>query len=91
LRAFPAEARYAVGMELRQVQNGEMPSDWKAMPAVGAGVYEIRIHEAGEWRVLYVAKFADAVYVLHAFQKKERKTRQADIDMAKRRYKTLGG
>jgi len=90
LRAFPVGARYAAGMELRQVQNGNMPTDWKSMPSIGSGVYELRIHEAGEWRVIYVAKLSDAVYVLHAFQKKEQKTRQTDIDIAKRRYKALG-
>ncbi len=75
LRAFSVEAKYAVGMELRQVQNGSMPTDWKPMPGIGAGVYELRVHEAEEWRVIYVAKLSDAVYVLHAFQKKGRKTR----------------
>jgi phage-related protein len=90
LRAFPVEARYAVGMQLRRVQNGDMPADWKPLPTVGAGVYELRVHEEGEWRVIYVAKLADAIYVLHAFQKKDRKTRQADIDIAKQRYKALG-
>lgn len=59
------------------------------MSTVGAGVREIRIHVLGEWRVLYVAKFADAIYVLHAFQKKSRKTRQEDIELAQRRYKQI--
>ncbi len=60
------------------------------MSEVGAGVREIRIRVLGEWRVLYVAKFGDAVYVLHAFQKKTRKTRQEDIELARRRYRLLG-
>lgn len=59
------------------------------MSTVGAGVREIRIHVLGEWRVLYVAKFADAIYVLHAFQKKSRKTRQEDIQLAQKRYKQI--
>lgn len=67
-----------------------MPYDFKPMPGVGAGAYELRLHVLGEWRVIYVAKFADAVYVLHAFQKKTQKTRQGDIDLAARRYKLLG-
>lgn len=56
---------------------------------VGAGAYEIRIHVLGEWRVIYVAKFADTVYVLHAFQKKTRQTLKEDIALAAARYKQL--
>lgn len=61
------------------------------MRSAGADVQEIRIHVLGEWRVLYVAKFADAVYVLHAFQKKTQKTRSEDIELARRRYRQLQG
>jgi predicted XRE-type DNA-binding protein len=60
------------------------------MNVIGAGVREIRIHVLGEWRVLYVAKFDDAVYVLHAFQKKSRKTRREDIEIARQRYRQIG-
>jgi phage-related protein len=60
------------------------------MPGVGAGAYELRIHVQGEWRVVYVAKFKNAVYVLHAFQKKTQKTRKEDIDLAARRYRQIG-
>jgi phage-related protein len=59
------------------------------MSDVGLGVREIRVHVLGEWRVLYVAKFADVVYVLHAFQKKSRQTPRSDLDLAARRYRTL--
>ena len=90
LRSFPAEAKRPAGFELYAIQRGLDPSDWKPMKTVGAGVREIRIRGLGEWRVLYVAKFEDAVYVLHAFQKKTQKTRQNDIDLARRRYKQLG-
>ena len=61
------------------------------MNVIGAGVSEIRIHVLGEWRVLYVAKFADVVHVLHAFQKKSRKTRREDIEIARRRYRQIEG
>ncbi len=61
------------------------------MTAVGAGTMEIRIHKEGEWRIIYVAKFGKAVYVLHAFEKKTQKTRQADIDLARQRYREIGG
>ena len=86
LSDFPADARRATGYELWQVQRGLMPSDFKPLLAVGPGAYEIRIHVLGEWRVIYVAKFAHTVYVLHAFQKKTRKTRQEEIDLARQRY-----
>ena len=66
-----------------------MPMDFKPLLAVGSGVYEIRIHALGEWRVIYVAKFDDAVYVLHAFHKKTQKTRREDIELAARRYRQL--
>ena len=90
LRNFPAEARRLGGFELYAVQRGLEPSDWKPMNVIGAGVREIRIHVLGEWRVLYVAKFEDAVYVLHAFQKKSRKTRREDIEIARQRYRQIG-
>jgi phage-related protein len=90
LRAFPADARRAAGYQLDRVQHGLEPQDWKPMSAIGAGACEIRIKEAeGAFRVIYVAKLEDAVYVLHCFQKKTQKTNQADIDLAKRRYKDL--
>jgi phage-related protein len=63
LTDFPLEARCTSGFELWQVQRGLSPSDFKPMPAVGVGAFEIRVHVLGEWRVIYVAKFEDAVYV----------------------------
>jgi phage-related protein len=89
LRNFPDEARRAAGFELRAVQSGLEPSDWKPMQTIGPGVNEIRIHILGEWRVIYVAKFRDAVYVLHAFHKKIRKTSRRDIDLARQRYSQI--
>jgi len=91
LRNFPDEARRAAGFELRAVQSGLEPSDWKPMQAIGHGVREIRIHVLGEWRVIYVAKLRNVVYVLHAFQKKTRRTSQHDIDLARHRYRQIGG
>jgi phage-related protein len=89
IRNFPAEARRKAGFELDAVQRGMMPSDFKPMFSVGPGAYEIRIHVLGEWRVIYVAKFSDAVYVLHAFQKKSQQTRKEDIQLAERRYRQI--
>lgn len=90
LSAFPAEARRAAGFELWQVQRGLMPSDFKPMQSVGPGAYEVRIHVLGEWRVIYVAKFRDSIYVLHAFQKKTQQTRKEDIELARKRYQQIG-
>ena len=89
LKNFPAEARREAGFELDAVQRGLMPSDFKPMLAVGAGAYEIRVRVLGEWRIIYVAKFERAVYVLHAFQKKTQKTRKEDIELAGRRYRLV--
>jgi phage-related protein len=89
LKRFPDEARRCAGFELDSVQRGKMPTDFKPMITIGAGVYEIRIKEQGEWRVIYVAKFSEAVYVLHAFHKKTQKTRSEDIELAAKRYKKL--
>lgn len=89
LKNFPIEARRIAGFELDAVQRGRMPSDFKPLLGVGAGAYEIRIHILGEWRVIYVAKFDNSVYVLHAFHKKTQKTRREDIELAVRRYKQV--
>ncbi len=87
LRTFPLAARREAGYQLDQVQNGQEPDEWKPMNTVGQGVKEIQIRDtAGAFRVLYVAKFADAVYVLHCFQKKTEKTSKADVDLAAKRY-----
>ena len=85
VRAFPAEARRAAGYQLGRVQQGLMPDDWKPMTTVGAGVYEIRIHSQLEHRVFYVAKYEDAVYVIHAFEKRTPQTSEADIALARKR------
>ncbi|WP_153100178.1 type II toxin-antitoxin system RelE/ParE family toxin [Paraburkholderia hayleyella] len=90
LRAFPAAARREAGHQLDQVQSGRDPDDWKPMPTVGQGVREIRIRDAaGAFRVIYVAKLSDAVYVLHCFQKKTEKTAKGDLDLAAKRYRDL--
>ncbi len=85
LRRFPEAARVMAGFQLRRVQGGLDPNDWRPMPSVGPGVREIRIHTGLEHRVLYVAKFAQNVYVLHAFEKRSRMTTRADVELAKHR------
>jgi phage-related protein len=90
LREFPTDARREAGFQLDRVQRGLEPLDWKPMPTVGSGVREIRIcDDSGAFRVLYVAKLADAVYVLHCFQKKTQATARRDLDLAARRYREL--
>jgi phage-related protein len=85
--AFPKAVRLRAGHELFMVQVGRDPDDWKPMSSVGAGVCEIRVRDpSGAYRVIYVAKFADAVYVLHAFHKKTQKTARGDLELAKQRY-----
>jgi phage-related protein len=90
LAAFPDPARRLAGFELWQVQLGLMPGDFKPMPTVGTGAYEMRIKIGTQWRVIYVANRSDAVYVLHAFQKITRKTTPHDIDLAASRYRQIG-
>src|SRR6185437_5692954 len=90
LRAFPLSARREAGHQIDQVQHGLEPDDWKPMNTVGQGGKEIRIRDAvGAFRIIYVAKLADAVHVLHCFQKKTAKTSKADLDLAARRYRDL--
>ena len=89
LKKLDADARNEAGYQLDKVQRGDEPSDWKPMPTVGMGVKEIRIHGATEDRVVYVAKFAEAVYVLHVFAKKTQLTAQTDIDIARKRFARL--
>lgn len=91
LRAFPTAAKREAGHQIDLVQNGEDPDDWKPMATtIGLGAKEIRIRdETGAFRVIYVAKFDDAIYVLHCFQKKTEQTSKPDIDLAEKRYRDL--
>jgi len=90
LRAFPEGARHDVGYQIWRVQVGEPAEDFKPMPTIGPGVEEIRVRDVtGAYRVIYTARFADAVYVLHVFQKKTRATSRADIEIAGQRFKVL--
>ena len=90
LRDFPEDARHDAGYQLDKVQRGEQPHDFKPMPGVGKGVEEIRVtDERGVYRVIYLARRAEAVYVLHAFQKKTRATSKRDIETARSRFEQL--
>lgn len=90
LRAFPPAAKHEAGYQLDKVQHGQEPNNWKPMSSVGVSVKEIRIKDEGDiYRVMYIATFPEAVYVLHCFQKKTEKTSPADLKLAKDRYKAL--
>jgi len=90
LREFPEDARHDAGYQLEQVQRGEQPDDFKPMPSIGKGVEEIRVRDdSGIYRVIYTARLADAVYVLHAFQKKTQATAKRDIELATERFQQL--
>ncbi len=90
LRDFPLSARREAGYQIDKVQLGDEPDDWKPMKTIGAGVQEIRIQdEAGAFRVIYLAKLKDAVYVLHCFQKKTQRTSTQDIALASKRFNEL--
>lgn len=90
LLSFPPAACEAAGFQIYLVELGRDPDDWKPMKTIGPGVREIRVAGAdGQFRVIYVAKFEEAVYVLHAFAKKTQKTPQRNLDIAAARYKAL--
>lgn len=90
LREFPEDARHDAGYQLDKVQRGEQPDDFKPMPSIGKGVEELRVwDDSGTYRVIYTARLADAVYVLHAFQKKTQATAKRDVELARKRYTDL--
>ena len=90
LLSFPQSVRSRVGHELYLVQEGSEPSDFKPMPGIGAGVFEIRVRSpSGAYRVIYVARFKSAIYVLHAFQKKTQKTALSDLELAAQRFGSI--
>jgi phage-related protein len=89
VKNFPQVARQRTGRQLARVQEGLEPDSWKPMPSIGIGVNEIRVREGGAFRLIYVAKFPEAVYVLHAFEKKARRTPKPDIDLARLRFRAL--
>ncbi|HLX80273.1 MAG TPA: type II toxin-antitoxin system RelE/ParE family toxin [Burkholderiales bacterium] len=89
MREFPPDARNESGYQLERVQRGSEPKNWKPMPSIGLGVNEIRVRIGGAFRVIYVAKFVEAIYVLHVFQKRSRKTDKSDIELSRRRYRAM--
>ena len=86
VKKYPINVRREIGYNLDKVQRGLDPCDWKPMVGIGHGVKEIRVHEENEYRLLYIAKFEEVIYVLHSFIKKTRVTSKKDIDIVKKRY-----
>ncbi len=90
LREFPAKAKQNAGHQLDRLQRGLQPTDFKLMPLIGKGVEELRIwDETGTFRIVYLSRLADSIFVLHAFEKKTQATRKQDIDIAKARYREI--
>jgi len=89
LKRFPAEARRVAGYQLWLVQQGRVPDDWKPLQSVGIGAKEIRVHTGREHRVIYIASFAEGVYVLHAFEKNTRRTARRDLELARTRLREV--
>jgi phage-related protein len=90
LRAFPADARRDAGYQIESLQQGGQPADFKPMPTVGKGVEEIRVREAGgAFRVIYTARIAESIFVLHAFQKTSQATPKHDLEIARERFSQL--
>ena len=90
IRNFPVAAKNKAGYQLERVQRGLDPQDWKPIRSIGAGVREFRVHdESGAFRVIYLATLPEAIYVLHAFQKKTQQTARGDIELAARRFRQV--
>lgn len=89
VRSFPAAARRSAGFQLRRVQKGLEPNDWRSIPSVGPGAREIRVHTGLEHRVFYIATFSEGIYIIHAFEKRTRKTPRHDLELARSHLREL--
>jgi phage-related protein len=90
IRTFPPRAQHNTGVELLRVQFGAEPLSWKPIKSIGVGVREIRVQDkAGAFRTIYLASRPEAIYVLHAFQKKTQATAKKDIELAQRRLREI--
>ena len=90
LKEFPADVKKHFGFELHAIQHGTEPAQWKPIPNWGTGVIELKYKDSsGAYRVVYVAKFRHAIYILHSFQKKTQQTAKPDVEIIKARYKEI--
>jgi len=88
-QALPERARLRFSHDLERVQGGNHPSSWRPMSTVGAGVVEMRVSAGGAFRLVYVARYPEGIYVLHVFHKKSRKTSMLDHEVASARLKAV--
>ena len=90
LRDFPESVRHQAGFQLDRIQRGLEPDDYKPMKGIGKGVEELRVRDtSGAYRVIYLARMKDGVYVLHAFKKTTQRTAKADVELAQARLMVL--
>ena len=89
IRAFPDKVKQIFGTELMSVQLGYDPAGWKPMSSIGPGVKEIRVRYEGQYRVIYIARFSESIYILHVFRKKTQRTSKQDISLARSRFRLI--
>jgi phage-related protein len=90
LQAFPEEVRQNLGFQLWQLQQGERPGDYRPLPSIGTGVFELRDQDERAWyRVVYLSRVNDVIYVLHCFEKKGREMPRREFEKARQRLKAV--
>ena len=90
LQSFPDAARQNFGFELWRLQQGEKPSDYRPLPSIGTGVFELRDQDERAWyRIVYLSRINDVIYILHCFEKKSRKMPKREFETAKQRLKAV--
>jgi phage-related protein len=90
LQSFPDDVRQNLGFQLWQLQQGDRPSDYRPLSSIGTGVFELRDQDARAWyRVIYLSRTNDVIYVLHCFEKKSREMPKRDFETAKQRLKAV--
>lgn len=90
LQAFPEGVRQNLGFQLWQLQQGARPTDYRPLPSIGTGVFELRDQDERAWyRVVYLSRINDVIHVLHCFEKKSREMPRRDFERAKQRLKAV--
>ncbi len=88
--SFPEEARQNLGFQLRLLQQGQQPTDYRPMSTIGPGVFELRDQDERAWyRVIYLSRVRSVVHVLHSFEKRSRETPAKEIRTARQRFKAV--
>jgi phage-related protein len=90
ISSFPDEAKHNLGFDLRLLQQGQQPTDYRAMSSIGPGVFELRDQDERAWyRVIYLSRVRDVIHVLHCFEKRSRQTPLREINVARQRLKAV--